>query len=260
VLAPDRSKSFRVAADVGGTFTDIVAFDAASGDTYFGKTLTTPGHLVEGIVTGVDKAGASIERARLFLHGTTIAINTVLERSGARTALLTTSGFRDIYEIGRINRPQAYNLFFRKHQPLIRRSLRFEVNERMNARGEVLEALDDAELIAIAVPGMRIFLSTMVLIGPTIMFITTFQGLSKGKDALVLSLARQFIFFVPALYGLTHLMGLTGVWLSMPISDILGTLTSGLWLLREYRRQKKDPAWFEAQAGSTVAASEVTAT
>ncbi|OGO38940.1 MAG: hypothetical protein A2147_06025, partial [Chloroflexi bacterium RBG_16_57_8] len=118
----------------------------------------------------------------------------------------------------------------------------------------------DAELIAIAVPGMRIFLSTMVLIGPTIMFITTFQGLSKGKDALVLSLARQFIFFVPALYGLTHLMGLTGVWLSMPISDILGTLTSGLWLLREYRRQKKDPAWFEAQAGSTVAASEVTAT
>ena len=146
----DPSRSFRVAADVGGTFTDIVAFDAASGDTYFGKTLTTPGHLVEGIVTGVDKAGASIERARLFLHGTTIAINTVLERSGARTALLTTSGFRDIYEIGRINRPQAYNLFFRKHQPLIRRSLRFEVNERMNARGEVLEALDDAELIAIA--------------------------------------------------------------------------------------------------------------
>jgi Na+-driven multidrug efflux pump len=108
----------------------------------------------------------------------------------------------------------------------------------------------DAALIAIAVPGMRIFLSTMVLIGPTIMFITTFQGLSKGKDALVLSLARQFIFFVPALYGLTHVIGLTGVWLSMPFSDIMGALTSGLWLLREYRRQKKDPAWVGPQAGS----------
>jgi putative MATE family efflux protein len=111
----------------------------------------------------------------------------------------------------------------------------------------------DPELIAIAVPGMRIFLSTMVLIGPTIMFITTFQGLSKGKDAMFLSLARQFIFFVPALYGLTHFMGITGVWLSMPVSDILGTLTSGLWLLREYRRQKKGPAWAEAQTGHTSA-------
>ncbi|MBI4191802.1 MAG: hydantoinase/oxoprolinase family protein [Betaproteobacteria bacterium] len=144
------SKSFRVAADVGGTFTDIVAFDEASGGAFYGKTLTTPSQLVDGIVTGVNKARTSVDRARLFLHGTTIAINTMLERSGARTALLTTRGFRDIYEIGRINRPQAYNLFFRKHQPLIKRSLRFEVNERMNARGEVLKALDEAELVATA--------------------------------------------------------------------------------------------------------------
>lgn len=144
------SKSFRVATDVGGTFTDIVAFDTDSGDTFYGKTLTTPGQLVEGIVTGVHKAGASVERAKLFLHGSTIAINTILERSGAKTALLTTHGFRDVYEIGRINRPQAYNLFFRKHQPLIKRSLRFEVNERMSARGEVLTALDEAQLVALA--------------------------------------------------------------------------------------------------------------
>jgi N-methylhydantoinase A len=144
------SKPFRVATDVGGTFTDIVAFDTDSGDTFFGKTLTTPSQLVEGIVTGVHKAGASVERARLFLHGSTIAINTILERSGARTALLTTRGFRDIYEIGRINRPQAYNLFFKKHQPLIQRSLRFEVNERISAQGVVLSVLDEAELILLA--------------------------------------------------------------------------------------------------------------
>ncbi len=96
----------------------------------------------------------------------------------------------------------------------------------------------DPELLAIAVPGMRIFLSTLIVIGPAIMFITTFQGLGKGKDALVLSLARQFIFFLPVMYVLAHFLGLTGVWLSMPVSDILGVTTSGLWLYREYRRQK----------------------
>ena len=144
------SPTFRVAADVGGTFTDIVAFDEASGRLAFGKTLTTPARLVEGIVTGVHKAGTSVSAARIFLHGSTIAINTMLERSGAKTALLTTRGFRDIYEIGRINRPQAYNLFFRKHQPLIKRSLRFEVNERMGAAGQVLEALDETQLADIA--------------------------------------------------------------------------------------------------------------
>jgi N-methylhydantoinase A len=149
-MQASRTGQFRVATDVGGTFTDIVAFDADSGETLYGKTLDYARQPVEGIVTGVHKAGASVERARLFLHGSTIAINTILERSGAKTALLTTRGFRDIYEIGRINRPQAYNLFFRKHQPLIKRSLRFEVNERMNAKGEVLTALDEAELVALA--------------------------------------------------------------------------------------------------------------
>jgi putative MATE family efflux protein len=103
----------------------------------------------------------------------------------------------------------------------------------------------DPELIAIAVPGMRIFLSTLIVIGPTIMFITTFQGLSKGKDAMILSLARQLIFFLPGIYLLSRFMGLNGVWLSMPISDILGAITAGLWLYREYHKQKKSGLWIE---------------
>jgi N-methylhydantoinase A len=74
----------------------------------------------------------------------------MLERAGARTALVTTRGFRDVYEIGRINRPESYNLFFRKHRPLVERALRFEVNERVNAAGEVLAPLDEVELEAIA--------------------------------------------------------------------------------------------------------------
>src|SRR5437879_2754636 len=75
----------------------------------------------------------------------------MLERTGAKTALLTTRGFRDIYEIGRINRPDAYNLHFRKHQPLIPRSLRFEVNERMTAQGTAAIALDEPQLADLAV-------------------------------------------------------------------------------------------------------------
>ena len=98
---------------------------------------------------------------------------------------------------------------------------------------------DDPELMAIAVPAMRIFLSTLVIVGPLILFITAFQGLSKGKEALVLSLVRQFIFFVLLLLLLPQILGITGVWLSWPISDILGFLISGLWLFREYKRQQR---------------------
>jgi N-methylhydantoinase A len=138
----------RLAADIGGTFTDVAAFDERSGRLLLGKTLSTPQRLVDGISHAIDKARASLSDAALFLHGSTVAINTMLERTGARAALLITEGFRDIYEIGRINRPDAYNLFFRKQVPLIERALRFEVRERMTAEGEVLAPLDEASVHA----------------------------------------------------------------------------------------------------------------
>jgi len=136
----------RVATDVGGTFTDVVTFDEITGDCFYGKTLTTPNNLVDGIVHGVKKAGPSLNKTKIFLHGTTVAINTLLERKGAKTALITTRGFKDIYEIGRINRPDAYNLFFTKHEPLIKRSWRYEITERLNAQGEIVVNLDEIEL------------------------------------------------------------------------------------------------------------------
>jgi len=139
----------RLAADIGGTFTDIAVFDEKTGALTFGKALSTPAHLVEGISAGVAKAGSDYRSAALFLHGSTIAINTMLERTGANAALLITEGFRDIYEIGRINRPDAYNLFFQKHVPLIERALRFEVKERMLADGEIDTPLDDGEIAAL---------------------------------------------------------------------------------------------------------------
>jgi N-methylhydantoinase A len=136
----------RLSADVGGTFTDIAAFNEQTGELRLGKTLTTPARLVDGIENGVAKAGTTFSAARLFLHGATTAINTVLERTGAKCALLTTQGFRDIYEIGRVNRPESYNLFFQKHQPLIERALRFEIRERVDAEGKVLVKLDEEQV------------------------------------------------------------------------------------------------------------------
>src|SRR3982074_2525318 len=115
--------NLRLAADIGGTFTDIAAFDERTGELTFGKVLSTPARLVDGINAGVAKAGSDYRSAGLFLHGSTVAITPILERTGARTALAITKGFRDIYEIGRINRPDAYNLFFRKHKPLVERAL-----------------------------------------------------------------------------------------------------------------------------------------
>jgi Na+-driven multidrug efflux pump len=102
---------------------------------------------------------------------------------------------------------------------------------------------DDPELMAIAVPAMRIFLSGLIVVGPSVLFITTFQGLSKGKDALILSLARQLIFLVLLLLLLPRIWGITGVWLSWPVSDILAFLISGLWLFREYKRQQRAGEW-----------------
>lgn len=138
----------RLSADVGGTFTDVAAFDETTGELTLGKTLTTPQRLVAGIENGISKAGTHFEAARLFLHGTTVAINTILERSGARCALLTTQGFRDIYEIGRVNRPESYNLGFRKHKPLIDRDMRFEIMERVDANGTELIKLDEDQVRA----------------------------------------------------------------------------------------------------------------
>ena len=94
-------------------------------------------------------------------------------------------------------------------------------------------------LLKATIPAMRIMLSTLVFVGLTMLFITTFQGLSRGLLALVLSLARQLIFFIPLMYLLSFLLGINGVWLSLPASDILGFIIALLFVLREYRKRQK---------------------
>jgi Na+-driven multidrug efflux pump len=110
----------------------------------------------------------------------------------------------------------------------------------------------EKEMLDMAVPAMRIVLIGMTLIGPTILFIVTFQGLGRGKAVLLLSLARQFLFFVPFLYVLSNLMGLTGVWVAMPISDVCGFLVTGSWLLREYRRMRKTSGWKDLPVAGAI--------
>jgi N-methylhydantoinase A len=126
----------RVGVDIGGTFTDLVAQDD-HGQLVMTKVMTTPANHAEGIMTSIAKAGIDLAKTERFLHGSTIAINTVVERKGVKTALLTTRGFRDVYEIGRSNRPDAYNLFFERPKPLVPRSLCREITERITALGEV---------------------------------------------------------------------------------------------------------------------------
>ncbi|WJR69119.1 hydantoinase/oxoprolinase family protein [Neorhizobium sp. CSC1952] len=136
-----------VGIDIGGTFTDLVGY--VDGKIVTSKTSTVPADPTQGIARSLELANCDPNTLNEILHGSTIAINTVLERKGARTALITTAGFRDVYAIGRSNRIQAFNLFFKRPQPLVPRSLTFEIPERILASGEVLEALDEKALAGI---------------------------------------------------------------------------------------------------------------
>ena len=136
-----------VGVDIGGTFTDLVGYQ--NGGIVTSKCSTVPADPTEGAAQALRLAGCDLAAMDELLHGSTIAINTVLEKSGARTALITTEGFRDVYAIGRGNRPDAFNLFFHRPRPLVPRELTFEVAERINAAGEVLVPIDLAAVEAL---------------------------------------------------------------------------------------------------------------
>ena len=140
----------RVGVDIGGTFTDVVVFDEANGSVTLAKALSTPTELARGVLDALHKSGVPLRDTDSLIHGSTVVINAVIERSGARTALLTTLGFRDVYEIGRINRPESFNPRFKKHRPLIPREMIFEISERMLADGTERQPLDEAGVREVA--------------------------------------------------------------------------------------------------------------
>lgn len=130
--------SIRLAFDIGGTFTDLVLEDRATGRTQFWKTLSTPSAPEVAVIQGISELLTRTEVApsdvSMLLHATTVATNAILERKGTRTALITTKGFRDILLLGRQKRYQTYNLYLAKPEPLIRRRDIFELDERIFAR------------------------------------------------------------------------------------------------------------------------------
>jgi N-methylhydantoinase A len=136
----------RVASDIGGTFTDLVFLDEATGETGVSKTSTTPADFARGVLLTLRKAGFEIPATRFFIHGSTVVINALTERKGAKTGLITTCGFRDVLEITRANRPDLYNMYYTKPKPFVSRQFRLEVRERMNYRGEELLPLNEEDV------------------------------------------------------------------------------------------------------------------
>src|SRR4051812_28272003 len=145
---PRRSQPLRIAIDTGGTFTDCVWIDRASHELRMLKVFSTPADPSQAIVKAIE----SITREQHFilLHGTTVGTNTLLERKGARTALVTTAGFEDAIEIGRQARPKLYDFFFDRTEPLVPKDLRFGIQERTAADGQILTKPTTKDLHALA--------------------------------------------------------------------------------------------------------------
>jgi N-methylhydantoinase A len=138
-----------VGCDVGGTFTDLIVYDEASGAIKYAKVPSTPENQAEGVLTALAQADVDPADLAIFIHGTTVTTNALLERKLPRCGLITTRGFRDVIELGRRTRPHAYGLISH-FEPIIPRELRLEVTERMSAEGSVILPLDEAELTAAA--------------------------------------------------------------------------------------------------------------
>jgi N-methylhydantoinase A len=139
-----------VAVDTGGTFTDLVALDVSTGELTSTKSLTTYPDAIGGILDCLDKSDTSLDEAEIFKHGTTLVINTLIQRTGPAVALVTTKGFRDVLALGRGSRSEPFNLFFDRDPVLVPRRHRFELAERMDAQGcpEIAPARDDVVALA----------------------------------------------------------------------------------------------------------------
>ena len=143
--------TYRVGVDIGGTFTDLILVETHSGAITVGKSLTTPtdpSEAVEAVLRdALTRSGVAAAQVENIIHGTTLVTNSLIERKGSKTALLTTKGFRDAVEIGREHRYDLYDIFLEMPKPLVPRYLRLEVDERVLATGEVVTPpkLDEVE-------------------------------------------------------------------------------------------------------------------
>jgi N-methylhydantoinase A len=146
--------AYRVGSDIGGTFTDIILASEDGRTFQVGKVLTTPDRPDDAVVAGIESvlaaSGVLADRVSHVLHGTTLFTNALIERKGARTALVTTRGFRDAIEIAREHRYDMYDLYMQRPRPIAPRSLRYELDERVLADGSVRRAVDPGEVRRLA--------------------------------------------------------------------------------------------------------------
>ena len=140
------SKNFNVLGiDVGGTFTDLIYVDKENNIIEFAKVPTSPKNQAYGVMDAIKKADLKLDQVKLIVHGTTTTTNALLERKLSKTGLITTKGFKDVIELGRRTRPNSYGMQG-KFVPIIPRDLRFEVRERVDAKGNVITALNEIEV------------------------------------------------------------------------------------------------------------------
>lgn len=147
-------QGYRIGCDIGGTFTDIILYNDKTQEMYIHKLLSSPHNFAESVIRGtkeiIERHGVDPREVEFFCHSSTVAINTLVERKGGATALLTTEGFRDVLEIGRGTREHEYDLFQKRPEPLSPRNLRFGVEERIDYQGNVLIPLNEQQVLDIA--------------------------------------------------------------------------------------------------------------
>lgn len=192
---------YAVAVDIGGTFTDLVAYDHEKQHVLYAKSPTTYGNFVTGILDCFAKARVRAAEATLVNHGTTLVINSLIQRQGARAALVTTAGFRDVLEIARGNRPDPFDLYYQRDEPLIPREWRFEVRERTDSRGQVIDPLDLTGLERLAQEMRSLGVESIA-----IFFMNSYVN-SDHEEAAARLLKR----FLPGVY-ITHSTALCREW------------------------------------------------
>jgi len=145
--------TYRLGCDIGGTFTDFVLVNNKTGEFYTNKCLTTPSDPSDAVEQGIRELNETkpgfMDTVEEVIHGTTLVINAIIERKGAKTGLITTKGFRDVLELGREIRYDAYDIFSEYPEPIVSRALRMEINERLTADGRVLKDVDEKEVLIV---------------------------------------------------------------------------------------------------------------
>jgi len=138
--------SYRIGVDIGGAFTDLVAYDDETKESVWVKDETTPMDPSMGVINTIKKSGLDLSKVKILIHGQTLVINSIIERKGAKVGLITTYGYRDNLELQRSNRRDMYNFRYKKPEPLVPRYLRLEVDERIMGDGTVLRSLNTKQV------------------------------------------------------------------------------------------------------------------